>query len=239
MASAELLQLYKLHQIDVGLLEVKKKASALEAGKRFQAELELLKADYDRKNNEFHRVHGEQKDLELNNKQIEDKIKSIDQQLFSGKVTNPKEVEAFESQKKALAKQSEANDEKILLMWDEVPKVQKIAEDAQKVVEEKTKQFEEWKQKAVAFKKQLETTQQELLGKRPALAQTIQPTLLARYDAIRTKQGGVGMAIVTKQTTCEECGSAVAEMHMDSLRNDRVVQCEGCQRILYWSAGIV
>jgi uncharacterized protein len=239
MASAELLQLHKLHQIDVGIVEVKKKAGALEAGKKFQADLEVLQVRYNAVNADYHRAHGEQKDLELSNKQIEDKIKSIDQQLFSGKVTNPKEVDALETQKKSLAKQSGTNDERILEYWDEVPKLEAIASEAKKILDESQKQFDEWRAKAVVYKKQLEANFQELSAKRPDLAKTIQPALLMKYDAIRAKHGGIGMATVTKQRTCEECGSAVAEMHMDSLRNDRVVQCEECHRILYWTSGLI
>jgi uncharacterized protein len=239
MASVELLQLHKLHQIDVGLLEVKKKAGALEAGKKFQAELEKIKQDFETKSAEFHRLHGEQKDLELSNQQIEDKLKSIENQLFSGKVTNAKEVEAFEAQKKTLIKQREKNDDQILLLWDEVPPVQKLADEAKKVFDQKNAQFEEWQKKATVYRQQLESQHKQLTAKRPELVATIQAGLLARYEAIKKTHGGIGMASVTKDVTCEECGTHVAEMQIVSLKEDRTVQCEECQRILYFTGGFV
>ena len=238
MASADLTRLYKLHLIDVGILEIKKKAASLEAGKKLQAELEAFAKHVKGFEDKYHAVHGEQKDLELSNQQIDDKIKHIDKLLFSGSVTNAKEVEAYETQKKQLAKQKDTNEERLLSVWDDVATVEKDFKSQQSLLTEKTKTFDEWRAKAAIFKGQLETKYKELSALRPKALQGIDPTLIAKYEASKQQHHGIGVALVTRQQTCEECGTKVSEKVIESIKDDRIVNCEECHRILYWTGGV-
>lgn len=239
MASVELTRLYNLHLIDVGILEIKKKAASLEAGKKLQAELETFTKHVKEVEGVYHKAHGEQKDLELSNQQIDDKVKSIDKLLFGGSVTNPKEVESYETQKKSLAKQKDGNEERLLTVWDDVAAAEADFKKEKANLDAKTKAFEEWKAKAVTFKSQLEAKYKELASKRPAAAQGINPSLMAKYEASKQQHHGIGVSVVTKQQTCEECGTKVSDKSIESIKDDRIVTCEECHRILYWTGGIV
>ncbi|MBS1701521.1 MAG: hypothetical protein JST12_07665 [Armatimonadetes bacterium] len=239
MASADLMKLYQLHLIDVGILEVRKKAAALEAGKKFQSEVEAFTAQVKALEAAYHKAHGEQKDLELNNQQIDDKVKSIDKLLFGGTVTNPKEVDAYEHQVASLKKQKEANEDRLLTVWDEVAAAETKLKKGQAELGEKQSAFDDWRKKAVAVKNQLETRFKELTAQRPDTAKGLPPTLIATYDAIRKQHGGIGLSKVTKQQTCEECGTKVADKSIESIKDDKMVTCEECHRILYWTGGLV
>ena len=239
MASADLTRLYKLHLIDVGILEIKKKAVSLEAGKKHQADLEDFAKKVKVFEDKYHAAHGEQKDLELSNQQLDDKIKQIDKLLFSGSVTNPKEVEAYETQKKSLAKNIGANEDRLLTVWDTVAITEKEYKVQQALLDEKSSAFDAWKAKAVIFKSQLETRYKELTAKRPAAAQGIDPVLMGKYEASKQQHHGIGVALITKQQTCEECGTKVSGKSIESIKDDRIVNCEECHRILYWTGGIV
>lgn len=239
MASADLTRLYKLHLIDVGILEIKKKAASLEAGKKLQAELEAFAAKVKTFEDKYHACHAEQKDIELSNQQIDDKVKHIDKLLFSGAVTNAKEVEAYETQKKQLAKQKDSNEERLLTVWDDVAAAEKEFKSHKSLLDEKSKAFEEWRAKAAIFKSQLESRYKELSAQRPAAVQGINPALIGKYDATKQQHHGIGMALVTKQQTCEECGTKVSDKSIEGIKDDRIVNCEECHRILYWTGGIV
>lgn len=239
MASAELTKLYQLHLIDVGILEIKKKAAALAASKQFETQLASLSSELAAKEAEFHKLHAEQKDIELSNKQLEDKIKQIDQRMFGGSVSNQKEADAMNSQKASFQSQIEASEDKLLGLFDTVPAAEKAYKSAQAEVVAKTKEFEEWKAKAVVYKKQLEAKYAELNSKRPAALVGISSGVLARYDAIKQQHHGIGLSLVTKQSTCQECGNHVAEKSIESINDDRIVTCEDCHRILYWTGGLI
>ena len=239
MASADLSRLYRLHLIDVGILEIRKKAASLEAGKKLQADLDTFTKHFKSVESAYHKVHAEQKDIELSNQQIDDKVKAIDKLIFSGSVTNAKEVEAYETQKKSLAKQKEANEDRLLSVWDDVALAEKDLKKEQATLDTQTATFDEWKRKAVIFKGQLEAKYRELSEKRPSALQGIDPILIAKYEASKKQHHGIGVAIVTKQQTCEECGTKVSDKSIESIKDDRIVNCEECHRILYWTGGIV
>ena len=166
-------------------------------------------------------------------------MKSIEKLLFSGSVTNSKEVEAYETQVKSLQKQKSGDEDKLLTIWDEVAVAEKKLKEGQKVLDEKAKAFDEWRKKATVFKAQLEAKYKELAAKRPSATKAISPGLLATYEATKTRKHGIGMALITKQQTCEECGTQVADKSIELIKDDRTVTCEECQRILYWTGGIV
>jgi uncharacterized protein len=238
MASAELERLNKLFQIDVGLIEIKKRLIQLDPAsnqKILDQHRQLLKS----KEGAFHVLHGELKDLELSNKQIEDKLKSIEKHLFDGTVVNVKEVDALEAQKKSLKDQSAKNDEKILELWDKLPPVEKEFEDAKSKVAKFESDFEAWKVKAAAAKQEMAVKYKKYQERRPELAKTISTALLNRYESTAKSSNGIGMSLVTRQHTCEECGSKIAERILLLLQEDQVATCEECRRILYYTDGII
>ena len=232
------MRLHKLHEIDRAILQIRKRAAAMEEGVKLQAAAEKAKAAYAAANAIYHETHGEQRDLELANQQITDKIKAIDKQLFGGTITNPKEIDALEHQKVGLNTILDKNEERILEYWDAVPPLKEAAERAKKLAEATIQKFNDWKAGAAEQKLELERRFKELAAKRPELAKTISPALLGRYDSIRAKHH-VGMADVTSEKTCEECGSTIPEMVMVQLLDDKVVICEGCGRILYHTGGVI
>lgn len=238
MASAELERLNKLFQIDVGLIEIKKRLAQLDPAanqKVIDQQKQLLKV----KEVAFHVLHGELKDLELSNKQIEDKLKSIEKHLFDGTVVNVKEVDALEAQKKSLKDQSAKNDEKILELWEKLPPVEKEFEEAKTKVSKMVSDFEAWKVKAATAKQEMAVKYKKYQERRPEIAKTISASLLNRYESTAKSSHGIGMSLVTKENTCQECGSKIAERILMMLHEDQVATCEECRRILYYTEGIV
>src|SRR5690348_7343349 len=98
MADLDLRKLWKLHLIDLSLLEIRKRAAALDPGRKMQGELAALNAVYEAKTAHVKTLSGEQTDLELQQKSIDEKLKKIDKDLYGGKVVNPREVEALQKE---------------------------------------------------------------------------------------------------------------------------------------------
>ncbi|HLO98955.1 MAG TPA: hypothetical protein VK171_10205 [Fimbriimonas sp.] len=240
MASAELTKLYQLHLVDVGILEIKKKAAGLNAAKQqFETQLASLKEAADLADKEFHRLHAEQKDLELSNKQLDDKIKAIDKRMFDGSVGNQKEVDAMAHQQASFKAMIEANEENLLALFDSINPAEKAKFAALNALTDKQKEANAWKEKAVTFKKQLEEKYADLTMRRPKIAEKLPAALLARYEGLRQMHHGIGMSVITRESTCQECGNHVAEKAIESINDDRIATCEDCHRILYWTGGVV
>jgi predicted nucleic acid-binding Zn-ribbon protein len=239
MASTELQRLWKLNQIDGGLVEIRHRAANLDVGKTLTAELEDLKKQDADVGGHARKLSADLTDLEVTQKGIDDKLKKIDKQMYGGSVVNPREVENLEKEVAALKRQRDANDEKILGLWDALPPAKEAAAEIEAKIAEKQKLIIERKKSALVEKTTLESEFARLTKLRPDALRGIGPGLMNKYDSIRQRMGGVGMAEATRKNTCAGCGTVLAERMVQSLREEKVVTCESCHRILYYSEGVV
>ena len=239
MASAELQRLWKLSQIDSGLVEIRHKAANLDVGKKILAEIEELKKRDAADGGGYRKLAAELADLELAQKSLEEKIKKVEKELYGGKIVNPREVENFEKEIAIFKRQRDANDEKILALWEVIPPAKELSEKIDKLIAIKQAELAEKKKAAIALKGQLETEFARLTKLRPDATRGIPPILMAKYDGIRQRNGGIGMAEVTKKQTCSHCGTVMPERTVQGLKDDKVISCESCHSILYYTEGVV
>ncbi|HSI72050.1 MAG TPA: C4-type zinc ribbon domain-containing protein [Fimbriimonas sp.] len=240
MASPEISRLWKLAQVDRALAEIRVRAAALDVGQKIQAEITAIEKEEAEVGGTARSLRSELADLELQQKSIDDKIKRIDKELYGGKIVNPREVENFEKEIAGLKKQRGKADERILELWELLPPAEAAASGVQKRLEDKKQQLAERRKKAVQEKGMLEADYKKYTALRPELAEAVKnPTLLARYDSLRQRHSGLGMAEVTRKQSCGVCGTNLPERTIQMLKDDKLVTCESCHRILYYTEGIV
>lgn len=239
MSELDLRKLWQLHLIDAQLHEIRRRAAALDAGKQIQAELATLSSEFEAKSGHAKTLHAEQTDLELSQKSIDEKLKKIDRELYGGKVVNPREVENLQKEIVVLKSQRSEMDGRILELWEATPPAQQAVEEVQKRIDAKKRDLAEYQKKALQVKAELETQFKERSAQRPIAAKEVPPALLARYEAIRQKHGGIGMARVNKKSGCEACGTNIPTKNVETAKEGKLVTCESCHRILYASEGLL
>jgi len=239
MASAELQRLWKLSQVDTGILEIRKRAGALDVGQAITAEINALKKQDEEVGGKARALSAEQKDIELQQKTIDDKLARIDKELYGGKVTSSREVETLEKEIASLKRQKDRNDDRLLELMDLVPPAKAAADKIAKAIEVRHGQLAERKKQALAEKTKLEEEFKRLNAVRPTMTQGISPTLMARYESLRQRASGIGMVEVTKQKTCAGCGMSLPERTIETLKEDKVATCEACHRLLYYTEGVI
>lgn len=238
MPSAELRRLYKLHLIDQALNEIRKRAAHLDPGRATAAEIKQLEAEADQAPGRMLQV--ELTDLELKQKTFQDKIAKFEKELYGGKVVNPREVEAIQKEIELLKKHRGELDERIMQIWEELPPAKQKLERVEKAIAERKQKLAQEHKAALQTKAQLEAEFKQKSAERPAAAKELSPTLLARYEGIRQKHGGVGMGEVDiRRKTCGACGTSLPTRTIESLKEDKLVTCESCHRILYYNEGVV
>lgn len=238
MASSELRRLHRLHEIDQALLEIRKRAAALDPGREAAAELKALQTRLDAA--PAKKLQAELNDLELQQKSLDDKIKRYDKDLYGGKVVHPREVEAMEKEIAHLKGKRADLDGRMLELWEELPEAKREAEALEGAVSEAQKRLAQAQKAALALKKQLETDYAAQSQARPVAAKEVPPALLAKYEMIRQKHHGAGMGDVdVKKKTCAACGMNLPTRSIELLKEDKTVVCEACHRILYYTEGLV
>jgi uncharacterized protein len=237
MASPDLRRLWKLHQIDAAILEIRARAASLDVGQKLSAEIDSLTKSLEA--NGYKNLHAEQQDIELQQKSIDDKLAKFDKELYGGKIVNPREVENYEKEIAMLKKQKEAMDERLLALWDEMAPVKIEADKIEKAIATRKEQLAETRKKAVAAKAQLESDYKTKSAQRIEVAKDQNPTLLAKYESIRQRHDGIGMAEFVKGKQCGGCGTLLPERTLQGAKDDKVMTCESCHRILYYTEGVV
>lgn len=239
MSSLELRRLHQLHLIDAAIVEIKSRAAALDPGRKLQAAIQQLQAQLDSAGERLRTLQGEQADLELKQQGIDAKLQKIDKEMYGGSVVNPREVENLEKEVANLKRQRGELDGRLLELWEAIPPVQK---DVQDLESQKTKLKQDLavhQKKVLQEKELLEAAFRQRQQDRPAALAQVPKPLLVRYDAIRQKAGGIGMADVVRNGFCGSCGTHLPEKLIEGAREGRVMTCESCHRILYLSEGLI
>ena len=90
----------------------------------------------------------------------------------------------------------------------------------------------------IAMEQELGVVQKTLAdasGKRTALLAQIDPVVLKKFDQVAKFRKGVAMATATRDGLCAACHVRLRPHVFQQIRlNDSIIQCESCQRILYF-----
>lgn len=239
MPSDDLFRLWQLHLVDKAILEIRSQAAALDPGKKLMAEIVRLEAQATFAEEGYRSVHGEQTDIELKQKGIDEKVKRFDRDLYGGKVVNPREVENLQKEIELLKRQRSELDERLLELWEVVPPAKQKLDLARDAIQAKKAELADYQKRLVIHKANLEAAFKEATAKRPAALENVDKGMLAKYDAIRQKHSGLGMSRIEKNGSCELCGTLLPRKTVETAKDGRWVTCEACHRVLYWSESIV
>jgi len=239
MSYADIRRLRDLHLVDLTLIEVQARAKALDTGAAIRSNIALIEKDLkEGQGAQARKLIADTLALELENASLADKIKKFDTELYSGKVVNPREVEAYQKEIKLLKAHQDANDEKLLLTMDQIEPAKKLVARMDSKLAELKASLQARLAAAQTEKTALENEYRAKVALRPGLAKAVPPLLYEKYEAVR-KAKGTGMADVTKGFACGGCGTQLAERTIVSIKDDKVVTCEGCRRILYYTEGLI
>ena len=230
-------ELHELQEIDLDraekqqILEAVRAELADESGlRRAQQRLTQIDAQH------THRS-ALRRDAELVVEQLEARAESVQERLYSGAVTNPRELEAFQEEQAILGRQiSEAEDVLLerMVETEELEEELTTARTAFQALEEQRRErvphLRMQEQTLVAELDALELRRAEMLPLFP-------PQMLSTYETLLASRGGQAVSKVELARGREICGICrVALPTSDSQRlrgDDSLVQCNNCRRILY------
>jgi predicted nucleic acid-binding Zn-ribbon protein len=238
MASADLRRLHRLYEVDLAILELRKRAAALDTGQEIAAKIKALEKSLDSgEGAQAKKLVSEVRDLELATAGMRDKAKKLEAELYSGKIVNLREVEAYRQEIANLRKHADENEAKLLDLIEPADEARKLVARIEKRIEELKGQLVERQKSARVEQARLEAKYQACLKERPEAAKEVAAPLLAKYEAIR-KQYETGMADIVDKKSCGACGNLLPEKAITALQEDRIVTCEQCHRILYYTEGL-
>ena len=81
----------------------------------------------------------------------------------------------------------------------------------------------------------VEKTLADTTGARAAVVAAVEPRLMSLFEQVAKVRKGVALSMATRDGLCSICHVRMRPQVFQQVRaNDSVVQCDSCQRILYW-----
>ena len=161
------------------------------------------------------------------------RIKNHNDRLYSGNVTNPRELGSLQQEVQHLRELHNAQEDRVLEALAAAEDAQALAA-SQQALQEAAAQTRQQDQTTLAERlRQVEARLADTRQRRQSLAESFDPALLQRYEQIRRIRGGKAV-VLAEGGTCQGCRVTLTASDMQRLRTSAdVTTCSNCGRILY------
>jgi uncharacterized protein len=226
--------LFQLQQLDLEMDRLTAEHQALTTSLQNMYAVNKARAEQKQVQQQLSASLQAQKDAEWTLEDVEQRLKHHEQRLYSGSVTNPKELAALQQEVQHLRAQKGRQEEVVLEKMDEVERVRERAERSARAVAEAEQSWETANATGLARRDQLDAKLQELQEKRATQTGTLDSELVKRYEGMRkTKQGKVVSKI--EQNSCQWCRVILTPSEIQRVRVSSEIQtCSNCGRMLYY-----
>ncbi len=226
--------LFQLQQLDLELDRSTNEYQAVTASLQGNAKLRKLRSDYEIAQEEWQSSLQTQKDVEWTLEDLNNRLQQQEQRLYSGSVTNPKELQSLQQEVQRLRAQQSRQEERFLEVSDTTEALQETVQ--QKLAELQQAQ-DAWQEEFTLLttrRKQVEEQQQVLRERREHIVAGLDVDLVKRYETMRrTKQGRAVSRV--EQNSCQWCRVILTPSELQHVRISSELQtCTNCGRILYY-----
>jgi predicted nucleic acid-binding Zn-ribbon protein len=224
-------QLYRLQQYDSEITQKKQRLAEVVQQQRVTQELSDARRRFTEADAEVSQWTTTLTDLNLELGGVNDEASRSEKRLYSGQVTNPKELEDLQHKVESLGRRRG-------VLEDEILEAMIMLEEAQAefdIAKQKLQEVEAaWNKSQASLKAEQDELAIDLHGlieAREKQKERIDPKAYAEYESIRERKHGLAV-VPFVNNACTGCHVTVsANMALRVERGERVV-CNGCGRIL-------
>jgi predicted nucleic acid-binding Zn-ribbon protein len=226
-------QLYRLQLVDSEWAEKANRLAETEAGLGESGDLIRAREAVVETEGHLAELRRQLRALELEIGGLNDKLKKNQEQLYGGRIRNPKELKGLQEEATALRRRrSELEDEQLEIMIAIEEEEAELAERQARL-----RQIEgTWRVEQATLlheKQQLEQDLADLEEQRGAMRARLGAADLTLYDDLRRQSGGVAVVLL-KQGICQACGVDVPISAARAVeRGEGMHYCPVCSRLLY------
>ena len=226
--------LYQLQQLDLELERVIAEQQALESSLQGDSVLKKLQVEHTTAQQQLNLGLQAQKEAEWALEELDRRLRMQEQRLYSGVVTNPKELNALQQEVQHLRAQQNRQEETTLEVILTTESLQEAANSKAEALQQAQEKWLETNASGMIRRDQLEAKRQELMANREQFVSNIDAQLLGRYEALkRTKQGRAVSKV--DQNSCQWCRVILTPSELQRVRTTTDLQmCSNCGRILYY-----
>lgn len=161
------------------------------------------------------------------------KMEKTDHALYSGTVTEPKQLEELQMEAASLKKYMATLEDRLLEAMVELDDAEEIYQSAKQDLDSIRAEVAEQQGELSEERNQLLTEVNRLETEREAAVSNVQEDDLKTYQSVQSRVGRLPLSIL-ESGNCSVCGMAIPGGKLQKARNsDELVRCGQCGRILY------
>ncbi len=231
MSKAE--TLYRLQTIDSETDERSRRLKEVKAILEGNEELQRVRQALQDGEKKLSRQRTKLRDQELKMRSLTNKIASVEERLYSGRIKNSKELASRQEEVQYLKRRKGGLEDQVLETMIEV-------DDSEASVTEQRERLarleEEWREtqaRLSAEQSELINRLSQLKTKRAKLQKTIEAGDLALYEDLRRRRYGQAVALLEGEL-CQGCWVSLPTRKAQQARQGEALTfCGSCERILY------
>ena len=224
--------LYHLQTIDLEIDERSRRLREVEASLGESEELRRARRALQEEETRLRQWRRKLRDLELEMEGLNDKIASVEEQLYGGHVRNPKELASLQQEVEYLRRRRGELEEQVLEAMIEVEEGEARAAKRRRELAEVEADWQRAQASLAAERDELKDRLSQLRERRAELERRIGADDLALYEDLRRRKGGQAVALI-RDGLCQGCGVMLPLSRARQARQgDELVLCVNCERIL-------
>lgn len=226
--------LYQLQQIDLELERLVSEQQTLKRNLQEDTTLAKARGEHRIAQQQLQAGLQAQKEAEWALEELDQRLKLLEQRLYSGSITNPKELYAVQQETSHLRAQQSRQEEMTLEMMEATDTLRAMAQQKGEALRHAEEVWAQFNASSVQRGEQLENKRQETQARRDQFASSLDPDLLKRYETLKRSKQGRAVSKV-EQSSCQWCRVLLTPSELQRARASRDLQlCSNCGRILYF-----
>ncbi len=230
--NSDLKQLIRLQSIDLSIQEIRARVDKFPAiSKALDLKLKTATAALATAKERAKTNPAARKKFDVEVGSLEAKISKYREQMLS--VKSNEEYKSFQKEIEFTQTQIRKIEDDILVLMEEFESIQAELKTAEARLKEDQQLVSEERKVLDKVNREDLSALESYIVERREIEKTINPDLLPRYERVRKHRGGiaVGQAI---DYACDVCKVRLRpQFYQEILKNDQLIECEACQRILY------
>ena len=223
--------LVRFQEIDLELHHLNQRLTEIEATLNDTSALAEAQQNADGTAQAARAARKAQKDVEFELQKTQTEIQQTDQRLYSGSVTNPRQLEDLQAKSQSLRRWVTKLEDDLLeamVAREEADESDAKASANLKHIATKRAHFE---QNLAAERAVLQTRGQTLLQEAENVKAHIPPAILDSYHYLTSRTGGIPVARLQGEV-CNMCGIEVLKPTQRKVKNGEEAYCDGCRRLI-------
>lgn len=224
-------QLYQLQEVDQelesqeqALHQITRQLGENQTVLRAQAELKLANQHLEELQ---HRLHSAEWELD----DISSKITALGEELYSGRVKNPKELANLQHELDSLKTRRGQREDEVLELMSQVEVTGNSKANQSSALKQLEAEWQSQQQQLSARAARLKATIADLGQKRQLVLAQIDPPSLELYQDLKKKKGHALAKV--EQGICHGCRISLSITELQRAKTGNLVHCSSCNRILF------